>query len=80
MTTLCNNLTTNNYEIPVADRMCMTGYSACLEGLEYEMGFADAFAPLDAPRWIPAGSTKRSVGDSYALSSIWISLSYYRIS
>lgn len=75
MTTLINN----NYEIPIADRMCMTGYSNCVEGLEYEMGFADTFAPLDAPRWIPAGSTKRNFYGSYTLSSIWISLSYWRI-
>jgi hypothetical protein len=44
------------------------------------MDFADTFAPLDAPHWIPAGSTKRSFGDSYALSSFWISLSYNRLS
>lgn len=74
MTSLCNDLT-----IPVADRMCMTGYSACVEGWEYEMDFADTFAPLDAPHWIPAGSTKRSFDDSYALSSIWISLTYNRV-
>ena len=80
MTTLCNNLTIDNYKTLVADRMFMTGYSAYSEGYEYEMDFADTFAPLDAPHWIPAGSTKRSFGDSYALSSIWSSLTCGRLS
>ena len=62
-----------------ADRMFMTGYSAYCEGWEYEMDFADTFAPLDAPHWIPGGSTKRSFCDSYALSSVWVSLFYNRI-
>ena len=76
MITLINN----NYEIPITDRMCMTGYSAYREGYEYEMDFADAFAPLDAPHWIPAGSTKCNFYGSCALSTIWISLSYPRVS
>jgi len=63
-----------------ADRMFMTGYSAYCEGWEYAMDFADSFAPLDAPHWIAGGSTTRSFGDSYALSSYWVSLSYNRIS
>ena len=63
-----------------SDRMFMTGYSAYSEGWEYEMDFADTFAPLDAPHWIPAGSTKRGFGNSYARSSIWVSLSCNRIS
>ena len=80
MTTLCNNLTIDNYKTLVADRMFMTGYSACSAGYEYKRGFADSFAPLDAPHWIPAGSTTRSLGDSYAHSSFWGSLSHNRIS
>ena len=76
MITLINN----NYEIPITDRMCMTGYSAYCEGWEYEMDFADTFAPLDAPHWIPGGSTRRSAGGSFIVSSFWVSLSYYRIS
>ena len=71
---------TTLYKTLPADRQFMTGYSAYCEGWEYEMDFADTFAPLDAPHWIPGGSTKRSFCDSYALSSIWVSLSYYRIS
>ena len=80
MTTLCNDLTIDNYKTLVADRMFMTGYSAYSEGWEYEMDFADTFAPLDAPHWIAGGSTTRSFGDSYTLSSYWVSLSYNRIS
>lgn len=80
MTTLCNNLTIDNYKTLVADCMFMTGFSAYCEGWEYEMDFADSFAPLDATHWIPAGSTKRSFDDSYALSSIWISLTCGRLS
>jgi hypothetical protein len=80
MTTLCNNLTIDNYKTLVADRMFMTGYSVYSEGYEYEMDFVDTFAPLEAPHWIPAGSTKRSVGGSFILSSFWISLSYGRLS
>ena len=80
MTTLCNNLTLDNYKTLVADCMFMTGYSTYSEGWEYEMDFADSFAPLDATHWIPAGSTKRSFDDSYALSSFWVSLSYGRLS
>ena len=71
---------TTNYKPLVADRLFMTGYSACVEGYEYEMDFADTFAPLDAPHWIPAGSTKRSIGGSFIMSSVWFSLSYPRIS
>lgn len=63
-----------------SDRMFMTGYSAYCEGWEYEMDFADTFAPLDAPHWIPGGSTKHSVGGSFIISSFWVSLSYNRIS
>lgn len=70
---------TTNYKSLPADRMFMTGYSAYCEGWEYEMDFADTFAPLDAPHWIPGGSTKRSFCDSYALSSVWVSLFYNRI-
>lgn len=70
---------TTHYKSLPADRLFMTGYSAYCEGWEYEMDFADTFAPLDASHWIPGGSTKRSFCDSYALSSIWISLSYNRI-
>ena len=62
-----------------SDRQFMTGYSAYCEGWEYEMDFADTFAPLDAPHWIPGGSTKRSVGGSCIISSFWVSLSYNRI-
>ena len=80
MTTLCNDLTIDNYKTLVADRMFMTGYSAYSEGYEYARGFADSFAPLDAPHWIAGGSTTRSFGDSYTLSSYWVSLSYKRIS
>ncbi len=80
MTTLCNNLTLDNYKTLVTDRMFMTGYSAYSEGWEYEMDFADTFAPLDAPHWIPAGSTQRSFDDSYEMSSIWISLTCGRLS
>ena len=79
MTTLCNNLTIDNYKTLVADRMYMTGYSAYSAGYEYEMGFADTFAPLDAPHWIAGGSTTRSAGESFILSSYWVSLSYNRI-
>ena len=79
MTTICNNLTIDNYKTLVTDRMFMTGYSVYSEGYEYEMGFADTFAPLDASHWIPAGSTKQHVGGSCILSSIWTSLSYNRI-
>jgi len=57
MTTLCNNLTIDNYKTLVADRMFMTGYSAYSEGYEYEMDFVDTFAPfffLDFPLLWPA--------------------------
>ena len=79
MTTICNNLTIDNYKTLVADRMFMTGYSAYSEGWEYEMDFADTFAPLDAPHWIAGGSTKRGFWDSYALSSTWVSITNARI-
>ena len=61
-----------------ADHMFMTGYSAYCEGLELQEGFS--MDNLDAPHWIPAGSTKRSVGGSLIVSSFWVSLSYGRIS
>ena len=61
-----------------SDRMFMTGYSAYCEGCELQHGFS--MDNLDAPHWIPAGSTKRSFGDCFAISSFWISLSYGRIS
>lgn len=77
MTTICNNLTIDNYKTFVADRMFMTGYSAYCEGYELQKGFS--MDNLDAPHWIAGGSTKRSFGDSYALSSFWVSLSYNRI-
>lgn len=70
---------TTLYKTLPADRQFMTGYSVYLEGWEYEMDFADTFAPLDAPHWIPGGSTKHSVGGSFIVSSIWISLSYGRL-
>ena len=60
-----------------SDRMFMTGYSAYCEGYELQRGFS--MDSLDAPHWIPGGSTKRSFGDCFALSSFWISLSYSRI-
>ena len=62
-----------------SDRMFMTGYSAYSAGYEYGRGFADTFAPLDAPHWIAGGSTTRSFGESFILSSYWVSLSYNRI-
>ena len=61
-----------------ADRMFMTGYSAYWEGYELQHGFSTD--NLDAPHWIPAGSTKRSFDDSCALSSYWVSLTYGRLS
>lgn len=60
-----------------SDRMFMTGYSAYCEGFELQDGFS--MDNLDAPHWIPGGSTKRSFCDSYALSSVWVSLFYNRI-
>mgnify|MGYP000894121311 FL=1 len=60
-----------------SDHMFMTGYSAYCEGLELQEGFS--MDNLDAPHWIPAGSTKRSVGGSLIVSSFWDSLSYERI-
>ena len=78
MTTLCNNLTNNNYEIPVADRMFMTGYSAYCKGYGLQPGFS--MDSLDAPHWIAGGSTKHSAGGSFIVSSFWVSLSYNRIS
>ena len=70
MTTLCKTLP--------ADRQFMTGYSAYCEGYELQDGFS--MDNLDAPHWIPAGSTKKSVGEIFITSSIWLSLSYGRIS
>ena len=60
-----------------SDRMFMTGYSAYCEGFELQDGFS--MDNLDAPHWIPAGSTKKSVGGSLIVSSFWDSLSYERI-
>ena len=60
-----------------SDRMFMTGYSAYCEGYELQHGFS--MDNLDAPHWIPGGSTKRSFGAYFALSSVWASLSYNRI-
>lgn len=69
---------TTNYKTLKADRMFMTGYSAYCEGYELQYGFS--MDNLDAPHWIPAGSTERSLDNRYARSSIWISLSYGRLS
>lgn len=77
MTTLCNTLTIDNYKTLVADRMFMTGYSAYCEDYELQRGFS--MDNLDAPHWIAGGSTKRSVGGSFTISSFWISLSYGRL-
>lgn len=77
MTTLCNNLTIDNYKTLAADRMFMTGYSAYCEGCELQEGFS--MDNLDASHWIPGGSTKRSAGGSFIISSFWISLSYNHI-
>ena len=77
MATLCNNLTIDNYKTLVADRMFMTGYSAYCEGYELQPGFS--MDNLDAPHWIAGGSTKRSVGGSFTISSFWVSLSYNRL-
>lgn len=68
---------TTNYNPIAADRMFMTGYSAYCEGYELQEGFS--MDNLDAPHWIPGGSTKRSAGESFIISSFWISLSYGRI-
>lgn len=70
MTTLCNNLTIDNYKTLVADRMFMTGYSAYCEGFELQSGFS--MDNLDAPWFIAGGSTKRSIGGSYIISSFWV--------
>ncbi len=77
MTTLCNNLTIDNYKTLVADRMFMTGYSAYCEGYELQRGFS--MDNLDAPHWIAGGSTKHSAGGSFIISSTWVSVSYERI-
>jgi len=61
-----------------SDRMFMTGYSAYCEGYELQHGFS--MDNLDAPHWIAGGSTKRSAGGSFIISSFWISLSYNRLS
>lgn len=68
---------TSLYKTSSADRMFMTGYSAYCEGFELQDGFS--MDNLDAPHWIPAGSTKRTFGDCFALSSFWVSLSIQRI-
>ena len=65
------------HERLASDNMFMTGYSAYCEGFELQDGFS--MANLDAPHWIPGGSTKHSVGGSFIISSFWISLSYGRI-
>ena len=65
------------HERLASDRMFMTGYSAYCEGYELQKGFS--MDNLDAPHWIAGGSTKRSVGGSFTISSFWISLSYNRI-
>ena len=78
MTTLCNNLTIDNYKTLVADCMFMTGYSAYCEGYELQPGFS--MDNLDAPHWIAGGSTKHIVGGSFIISSAWVSLSNNRIS
>ena len=66
-----------NYKTLPADREFMTGYSAYCEGYELQAGFS--MDNLDAPHWIPAGSTKRGIGDAPIISSVWISLSYGRL-
>ena len=68
---------TTHHKTLTADRMFMTGYSAYFEGFELQDGFS--MDNLDAPHWIPGGSTKRSAGGSFTISSFWISLSYNRI-
>ena len=78
MTTLCNNLTIDNYKTLDSDRMFMTGYSAYCEEYELQPGFS--MDNLDAPHWIAGGSTKRSVGGSFIISSYWVSLCYGRLS
>lgn len=67
---------TTNYKTLPADRMFMTGYSVYCEGYELQKGFS--MDNLDAPHWIPGGSTKRSIGGSFIISSVWFSLSYPR--
>ena len=66
------------HERLASDRMFMTGYSAYCEGYELQQGFH--MDNLDAPHWIPGGSTMRSAGGSFLISSFWVSLSYNRIS
>ena len=78
MTTIYNNLIIDNYKTLPTDRMFMTGYSAYSEGYELQEGFS--MDNLDAPRWIPAGSTKRGIGESFIISTFWFSLFYNRIS
>ena len=78
MTTHYNNLTIDNYKTLDSDRMFMTGYSAYCEGYELQSGFS--MDNLDAPHWIAGGSTKRSAGGSFSISSYWDSLCYYRLS
>lgn len=68
---------TTQYKTLNADREFMTGYSAYCEGYELQDGFS--MDNLDAPHWIPAGSTKRCAGEIFIISSFWISLSYGRI-
>lgn len=68
---------TTIYKPLPADRQFMTGYSAYCEGSELQAGFS--MDNLDAPHWIPAGSTKHSAGELFIVSSFWVSLSYNRI-
>lgn len=72
---------TTNYKSLVADRMFMTGYSG-YSGYRENYKLQDGFSmnSLDAPQWIPGGSTKRSIEGSFIMSSVWISLSYPRVS
>ena len=60
-----------------SDRQFMTGYSAYCEGYELQPEFS--MNNLDAPHWIAGGSTKHSAGESFIVSSFWVSLSYGRI-
>ena len=61
-----------------SDRMFMTGYSAYCEGYELQRGFS--MDNLDAPHWIPGGSTKHSADGLFIVSSFWFSLTFGRFS
>ena len=69
---------TTNYKTLSTDRVFMTGYSAYSEGYELQEGFR--MDNLDAPHWIPGGSTKHSVEGSFIISSFWFSLTFGRFS